>query len=262
MFHTPSLFRRFKLLRKWSFSLLRRYALISKPRFVVERRMGVLMLLDQRDKVDLNLLCGGVWEADRIEYLEGLVRAHRRGRRCVFLDVGAHGALYSLVLDRRLSFDRIVVFEPEPISLAQIGANVAINGLQGKTEIVAKAASSRAGLAPFLVAEAGNRGQSHLVDRGLAKSVEVETTPIDEVIDEADALIVAKIDVEGHENEVLLGMRATIGKNFAIVQVEKNGEDLQRLQSILAECGMTHVHSIGQDHYFLKADVDANLQRP
>ena len=80
MFHTPSLFHRFKILRKWSFSVLRRYARIAKPRFVVERRMGVLMVLDQRDKVDLNVLCGGAWEADRIEYLQRLVSAACRTR--------------------------------------------------------------------------------------------------------------------------------------------------------------------------------------
>ena len=93
MFATPLFMTRNRVLRRWCFSLLRRYAKLTKPRFVVERRMGALMLLDQRDKVDLHLLCGGFWEADRIEYLHKLILAARQGRRTVFLDIGAHGAL-------------------------------------------------------------------------------------------------------------------------------------------------------------------------
>lgn len=256
MFATPLFMTRNRVLRRWCFSLLRRYAKLTKPRFVVERRMGALMLLDQRDKVDLHLLCGGFWEADRIEYLHKLILAARQGRRTVFLDIGAHGALYSLVLDKRLNFDRIVIFEPEPIALAQIGANVMMNGLGERTEIVAKAVSSSSGVARFIVAHDSNRGQSRMAgsqEPAAPDALIVEVMSIDEMIRETDTLLVAKIDVEGHENEVLLGMREATRKNDLILQVEKNGDDLSRLERLLNGFGMKRIHSIGQDHYFVKA---------
>ncbi len=257
MFATPPIFAKNRVLRRWSFSLLRRYAKLVKPRFIVERRMGALMLLDQRDKVDLNLLCAGSWEADRVAFLHDLIVPARRGRRTVFLDIGAHGALYSLVLDKRLNFDRILVFEPEPVALAQIRANVMMNGLGKKTEIVAKAVSSTSGVARFIVAHESNRGQSHMA--GLREPVKsdglsVEVVSIDETLVERDALLVAKIDVEGHEDEVIMGMRETIRNNDLILQVEKNDEDIWPMERLLNGFGMKRVNSIGQDHYFVKAE--------
>ena len=66
MMHAPVAFYDKRLLRRLSFGLFRRYAKTFKHRYVVERRMGVLLLLDQLNKVDMHLLCSGAWEPDRM----------------------------------------------------------------------------------------------------------------------------------------------------------------------------------------------------
>jgi len=254
--HTPALFRKVGFSRKLSFSLFRRYAEVFKPRYCVERRMGVRLLLDRVNKVDLHLLCAGVWEPDRIAYLRDLALRRRQGRRARVLDIGAHGGLYSLVLDRSIGFDAIVAIEPEAKSLAQLRANVMMNDLADKVEIVAKAASRKSGYAQFIVAHESNRGQSHLLSRKSEKQVAailVETVAVDRIFTEKATLVVAKIDVEGHEDEVIGGMTETIKNNSVILQIERNDADVSRLDQLLTPLGLVRVHSIDQDHYYVKS---------
>src|ERR1700678_1163814 len=255
MFHTPYIFRNIRILRKVSFSVFRRYTELMKFRYTVERRMGVIMLLDHLDKIVLHLLWLGVWEADRIDYLKTVVLKRKRGERIVFLDIGSHGALYPLVLDKYINFDRIIAFEPEPVSLAQIHANVMMNNLWGKLEIVAKAVSSSSGSAKFL-AHKNNRGQSRLAETQESQDkniIDVQVISIDEMFDEIGTLLVVKIDVEGHEREVIMGMQDAIINNSVILQVEKNDGDILSVEQILTPLGMKRVHSIGQDHFFVKS---------
>lgn len=254
MLHTPSALNKLRPLRKLFFSVFRRYAEIFLHRYSVQRRMGVLMLLDKQDKVDLNLLCGGYWETDRIDYLMNLVRLKRHlAARTVFLDIGAHGALYSLVLDKHLHFDRIVAFEPEPVGLAQIRANAMMNGIGSKFEVVAKAVSAEVGVAKFLLSHESNRGQSHLAPNQGSQTeqiMDVEVTSIDELFADQGTLLVAKIDVEGHEDDVVRGMKVAISNNHVILQVEINdGNDL-RAADFAQTHKLTLIHSIGQDYYF------------
>ncbi len=263
MFHTPAIFKKFRFLRKLSFSIFRRYVEFVKLRYTVERRMGVFMLLDKSDKVDLNLLCGGFWEEDRIEYLKELVLKFRqKGQRAVFLDIGSHGALYSVVLNKYVNFDRIIAFEPEPVGVAQITANAMMNDIWDKLEIIQKAVSSSRGVSKFVVAHESNRGQSRLVgshSHDFENIIDVDVISVDEFLKESNALLIAKIDVEGHEIEVIKGMKNTIRSNYIIIQVEINDFLSDAVEKLLEPLGVRLIHSIGQDYYFIKSQEGPGL---
>jgi FkbM family methyltransferase len=265
MFHTPAIFNNIRFLRKLSFSTFRRYAELFKSRYSVERRMGVSMLLDKMDKVDLNLLCGGIWESDRIDYLKTAILSQMRPeKRTVFLDIGSHGALYSLVLAKHINFDRIIAFEPEPVGIAQINANVMMNDLCGRLEIVPKAVSASSGVAKFLVAHESNRGQSRIVEAdhpASGSTIDVQITSIDDMLDESDTFLIAKIDVEGHETEVISGMKNTIAHNFVIIQVEINNIATSNVEKLLFSHGFKMINSIEQDYYFLKTEITAGFSK-
>ena len=257
MIHPPAIFAKIRPLQNLSSSLLKRYARLFKGRYSVERRMGVRMLLDQTNVVDRHLLLRGAWEAEQIAFLAGLVRRHRKpGERCVFLDIGAHGALYALTLERELQFDEIVAFEPSPVNLAQLRANLLLNDCVGRVRVVEQAVSDREGRATFVVSNARNRGHSRIHGGDLASGeamIEVATTTIDSLPGPRGALVVAKIDVEGGELAVLKGMGATLATNRVILQVERNTGALSDLVETLAPAGLTFLKSIDHDHYFVKA---------
>src|SRR5690606_30304779 len=89
---------------------LRAYLNHLKPRYFVERRTGLTLLADQRNLVDRYLLAYGEWEKMQLDTLRQLIGEQRRAatRPTLFLDVGAHGGLYSMWLSQSPGFDRLV----------------------------------------------------------------------------------------------------------------------------------------------------------
>ncbi len=122
------------------------------------------------------------------------------------LDVGANVGYFSSLLGRRAG--RVVAFEPHPLLVGRLRANVA--RWPGRIEVMQAAASSGPGVA--LLGEPQGFG----VNAGIAaigvdgaRSFEVETVALDEVVGDA-AVGVCKIDVEGHEAAVLEGLSAAL----------------------------------------------------
>ncbi len=158
-----------------------------------------------------------------------------------FVDVGAHVGLYTLLAARRAK--DVVAFEADPYTARALRANA--EGL-ANVRVVAKAASDRIGVAQFWPSP-GTYGSS-LFRRPSMKAeraIEVETTTIDaELAGAAD--VVAKIDAEGAEIEVLDGMTETLARaRRAVVLVELNpvalreaGHDGAELVARLRELGL------------------------
>lgn len=122
-----------------------------------------------------------------------------------FVDIGANVGLYSAVLGR---FGRVYgqnrwyAFEPNKDTVRRLAENT--SGLQ--VEIIEKGASSRTGQREFLGGAAsgvfGVRENSS--DFQFGQPVVIPMTTLDETQILGDR-IVMKVDVEGHEMEVLLG---------------------------------------------------------
>ena len=257
MLTPPAFLIRLPILRRLVPSLLRRYARIFKHRYSIERRMGALFLIDQRKSVDRNLMIRGAWEPAQFEELGRLLaRERREGEKAIFLDIGAHGALYSIVMNQTGAFDRIVAFEPEPTNLAQLRANLFINGLLDRIEVIETAAWSHRGKIPFFISDESNRGASRMStdnSDGLIGRIEVNAAPVDELVDFSGGLVVAKIDVEGCELTTLAGMTRTIANNRCLFQIESFESKFPDLREWLVARGFSHVSTRDFDHYFLKA---------
>jgi hypothetical protein len=121
---------------------LRAYAMLAKHRFTVENRQGLLLLLDRKSYIDSWLLVRGSWERPQIEYLSSLITRYCTTEEAIFLDVGAHAGLYSLILRKAAKFERIIAFEPDPRNLAQLYANLLMNNATQAVEVLPIALSS------------------------------------------------------------------------------------------------------------------------
>ena len=254
MLHTPRAFLGIPILKRLIPSLLRRYARLTKHRYCVEQRLGVPMLLDQRNLIDKNLLVRGVWESAQLDYLgqgaDALCRG--AGKPAVFLDIGAHWGLYAILMRRTGLFQRILAFEPEPTNFAQLQGNLFVNDAVHAIEAYQYAVSDRDG---EVLVEAGpdfNRGRTLVSLKASGEPSEQQGIPcrrLDGLLALQDACLVAKIDVEGHELEVLQGMAELLANNRCLLQIEAFGDHAGKAAALLGE-RYRHLKQIGDDHYF------------
>jgi FkbM family methyltransferase len=127
------------------------------------------------------------------------------------VDVGANIGYYTLQFARLVGeTGRVFAFEPDPRNFALLEENVWQNGYRNVT-LVRAAVASRPGAARLHLNPA-NRGDHRIYasDPG-RESIDVETVALDDYFaDRGGSLDLVKIDVQGAEAGVFLGMRRLI----------------------------------------------------
>ncbi len=260
MIHIPQVVARIPILRGVFRLLLMAYARLFKSRFVIENRMGLDLLLDRDNIIDWQLFIAGKWERPQFTELFGLAAEQLRRRKAdaVFLDVGAHWGLYALAARQSGMFGRIVAFEPDPISYAQLHANLFLNKAHDFIETRQLAATNRERVFALEPGDIHNRGATRVIDPDRGHPATCRGVTIDSEFDFADKLVVIKIDVESHEPEVLDGMKRLLSRNRCIIQVEvwdqPAGETERRfkaLSTLFTSYGIRFVRAIDADFYFV-----------
>jgi FkbM family methyltransferase len=176
------------------------------------------------------------------------------------LDIGANIGLYGIHLGGIDSVKRIDMFEPSPAAYDMINKNIALQQNADRFKAHNIAVSDVAGEARFHVVSplAGN---SHIVESGSSKpAISIQTHPIDALIRKKNTRFAVKIDVEGHELQVINGMRNLLAENSCIVQVEcLTAEMRQAAEKLFAILGYTKVFTLKDDYIFLCEKFSPNF---
>lgn len=189
-------------------SLQRRWADWRHPAgFRVARRAGAAWLLNHRHYVDRHMLFDGDYEAAQRARLFALA-AEANCR--VFADIGANFGLYAVHAARSGAFEAVHAFEPDPRNLAQLRANLLLNGLLEAVSVHETAVSDRDGVVSFAFGGDRFTGQNRVPAQKTADSVEIPAKRLDSVFGQNDGICL-KIDVEGHEMAVLEGASGICG---------------------------------------------------
>lgn len=191
--------------------------LSARGRIVYEydgRHIGV----DLDDHVGREMFKHGWYERPYIDY----IRAHLTDTTGAFWDIGANAGNYSLALAP--GFRQTLAFEPNPAMYAALAANCRRNpGLTIRALPIGL--SSRAQTLDFAVDESGNSGQSGFREDSSGEAIlSLEVTAGDDYADPDVAVALIKIDVEGHELEVLRGLQTTIARDRPVVCLEWHTE--------------------------------------
>lgn len=155
-----------------------------------------------------------IWEAMQLKLWANLVES-----ATVVLDIGANTGIYSLIgaTNKKAT---VYAFEPVPVVLDMLIQNVALNGNRVKIKelVIGDYIGQETLYIPRQgwvdVASINKQFAEHFVVTDTMQELVCAMTTVDSFLTETsiprEAVILAKIDVEGAENRVLKGMRATL----------------------------------------------------
>jgi FkbM family methyltransferase len=263
MIAIPQSLARIPLLRGVARLALSGWANLFHGRYLIERRLGLTLLLDRSNAVDGQLHLSGAWEPASVARLFELAEAERRHwpGTAVFLDVGAHWGLYALLAYRTGHYERVIALEPDPANYAQLQANLFLNDASGAIEAL-KLAASEHEQTYGLEVDSRDRGSARLVEDP-AGGATCLARPLDKVLDLVGKLLVVKVDVETHEEQAIAGMLSLLARNHCVLQVEiwtgaqaRDPDRPRRMIERLARLGLRHVGTLDSDYFFVSERRD------
>jgi FkbM family methyltransferase len=200
---------------------------------------------------NINLLFQEVYEVEHI--LPSLM-----DKDTVFIDVGAYQGLYTVYACRRAR--RVLAVEPNPMALAYLKVNVALNNCHN-TIVVPKAAGDRRGVVKLRIPRPARRGQipptaSIVWSFEEALEIDVEADTLDNIVDDVglDSVDFIKIDVEGAEGLVVKGAERTLRKARALlIEIQpENTWIISYLQALGYKLTKVIDHYAYKNYLFLK----------
>jgi len=220
----------------------------------VEKRFGMRLLIDSANVADQYLLAFGFYEERerRILFSAAAQAAAHSGQK-LFLDVGAHAGYYALWASQSGIFDRIVAIEADPRNAGQLRANLFLNGLSEKIEVVEAAASDSSKDLEFWLGNERSRDVSRVVQSGAPSGGRYRRVPavsLDELCNLSGGLLVAKIDVEGFEEKVVAGARGLLTRNQVIAQIEVFPEAALQFEDTMKGLGFWRFAAVGNDLFY------------
>jgi FkbM family methyltransferase len=176
----------------------------------------ILIENPRRNLISRDLFLKGVWEPEVTEYI-----GPRVSSGMTTIDVGADTGYYTLFFAKRVGKPgRVVAFEPIPSAIDVLERNIRLNGYNNIT-VCNFALSSRNGSAILEAPRELSRiDMTKHTSNG--NSIEIETRIFDECTTELDIrrIDLVKVDVEGAELDVLLGMRHSLEKHHPALLIE------------------------------------------
>ncbi len=171
---------------------------------VVNAVGGVSMIADLSDPSGRALVTTGLWE-----WNVGAAIQQALEPGDVFVDVGANSGYYAALAARIVgSSGHVYALEPAPRTFRKLERNLSLNGLTNVTAL-AIAAGAAEGEATLFGPASGHDATSSLRHRPpAASSTTVPVRRLDTVIapEHHVRLKLVKVDVEGHEDDVLRGL--------------------------------------------------------
>ena len=188
-----------------------------------------------------------VCPSEHLGYLLGTAEAHLQSAIREYVaagdtvyDIGANLGYVSLSLAKQVGpAGHVIAFEPIPQNIALLRQNIELNGLQN-IRLLELAASDKSGEAVIRLAE--NLATASMVwhrNNPAAIELSIKTAAVDDLVAAGDLGYPAfvKIDVEGAEGSVLLGMRRTLATSTPVLFVECSDASRETAWNLLQELG-------------------------
>lgn len=190
-------------------------------------------IADAKDTIQRHHFKGEFYEQEELELISKYFRPSGS-----FLDIGANVGNHSIFASKILNASRLILVEPNPVALAILDRNLALNDLDGETTLVHRCAlSDHKGVGRMIPRYQHNLGATQVAPLPVSNaetgdSIIPYMSGDDIILGERIDFI--KIDVEGQAVEVLRGLHQTIADNRPPIFVEIDDHVLPDFESWLA----------------------------
>ena len=191
------------------------------------------------DSVSNRVILDGLFERYFLLALERQVFS-KMPKDAVALDIGANIGNHACFMANR--FAKVIAFEPNPIVFHVLMANT----LGRNVDCLNLGLSNQTAQLPFVV-KFPNYGLAHIAHEGETPDITVDVQPLDSLAQalRVDRVDFVKLDVDGHEIEVLEGALGVISRFRPIIALEA----MYKLDPALGDRTLGFLEGAGY-HYF------------
>jgi len=227
---------KFPILKRIIPSILIRLLKITNKNRGYFKIRNINMYLDFLDPIDREIILNKNYEPDEFNYLNSLFEEYNID---VFVDIGANCGYYLFALSNQES--HLIGFEPNKEALLKIEKTFEKNEiLKKKIDIYNFGLSNQnSSLKMKSLVKFGyiQTGGSQITNQNMISKNEVSYKADfkvgDEVLNFSNKIIIFKIDVEGHEKNVLQGLIKNLSRNKCIIFIEIWGKNFNDINSYL-----------------------------
>ena len=232
-----------KFFKRLSSSFSKRKNIFLGNGYSVEKSYGCIWLIDWSNTVDKKVPYK-LFENEQINYFINKIKIHKPE---YFLDIGAHGGLYSIILQKNFSGLKVLAFEPDLQNRYQLYSNLFLNKFEKRVKVYDFGLSSVNKKVSFGFLKKSNRGGKRIMENG---DFEIIVKPLDKIFNKKNKKCFLKIDVEGHEKDVIIGSQNILKDNSCLLQVEiSKKESFREFNNFMKSLGYSLVNKI-QDYYY------------
>lgn len=194
-------------------------------------------------------------------FLEGGYDLHKlllatkilRDRNCSLthiIDVGSNIGSIVIPAIKRGLFASATAIEPHPENFRLLSANVALNGLSDRIQVMNRAVGTETDAILRMAESANNSGNHMIAEQGLP----VITVRLDDVISFSDGVLIW-MDIEGYEGHALAGAPHLLSAGTAVVaeynpQFLANHGGLDMLEAALSQHDLFDLNRNGEATHF------------
>ena len=180
----------------------------------------------------------------------------------IFLDIGSNQGLYAICASYNKNCHKVYAFETVKNTFKLLQKNIALNNLDSKCELISKAVSNKSGETTISIkpTHSGAASISKEQDIGSENIVNEKILSIDgedlaNIINfDKSSSIIVKIDVEGFEKSVILGLISSpfienIDEIF--YEINERWVNPSEIENLLSNVGFAKFEKIGdgKEHY-------------
>lgn len=233
---------------------VRIFKLLNKKYFLISF-MDVKFNLDIQEPIDKSIILFDYYENEQLRLTIELISKYKVN---IFFDIGAHCGIYTLIMANK--FDNLIIhsFEPINFSFKRLKNNILLNKRNKNINTYSYGLSSSnrtlrmKGYNKDNYIQLGGFGVINKKDKLKNNFItEAEFKKGDDYFNFKNQIIFLKIDVEGHELDVLNGLEKLLTSNKIIIQIEIFADKYAFVKKKLKAFNFKEINKIKLDYYFI-----------